>query len=116
VVKMNIEFSKKLIDLRKEKGISQEFLADRLFVSRQTISKWELGETTPDLENLASLANFFEISLDELVFDKKYPSPIEKEVVNNEKPKTVLGFLYDFWWLIFIILGMIFMTIKKTLW
>lgn len=113
---MTIEFPKKLIALRKEKGISQEFIADKLLVSRQTISKWELGETTPDLENLVNLANFFEISLDELVFNKKYLAHTEKEIINDERTKTVLDFLYDFWWLIFIVLGMIFITIKKMLW
>lgn len=62
------KFKQQLLNLRKQKGVSQEFLADKLQVSRQTISKWELGETTPDLENLVRLSEFFEISLDELSF------------------------------------------------
>lgn len=44
-------FSNKLYSLRKQKGLSQDELCSKLNVSRQTISKWELGETTPELEN-----------------------------------------------------------------
>ena len=65
-----MEFAKKLYELRKEKGFSQEELAGRLDVTRQTVSKWELGDSTPDLEKLVLLAELFEISLDELVLDK----------------------------------------------
>lgn len=56
--------------LRKQKGLSQEELANRLNVSRQTISKWEVGDSTPDMEKLIALSDLFEISLDELVLDK----------------------------------------------
>lgn len=66
-----MEFSKKLYELRKQKGISQEELADRLDVSRQTLSKWELGTSTPDTEKLVMISDYFEISLDELVLGKK---------------------------------------------
>ena len=47
-----MEFNNKLYELRKQKGFSQEELANRLNVSRQTISKWEVGESTPDMEKL----------------------------------------------------------------
>ncbi len=63
-----MEFSKKLYELRKMKGMSQEELGSKLNVSRQTISKWELGESTPELEKLISISDYFEISMDELVF------------------------------------------------
>ena len=46
----------KLKKLRKARGLSQEQLADRLNVSRQAISKWELGESTPDTDNLVALS------------------------------------------------------------
>ena len=65
-----MEFNNKLYKLRKQKGFSQEELANRLNVSRQTISKWEVGESTPDMENLVAISELFEISLDELVLDK----------------------------------------------
>ncbi|MBR1772650.1 MAG: helix-turn-helix transcriptional regulator [Eubacterium sp.] len=64
-----MEFNNKLYELRKQKGFSQEELANRLNVSRQTISKWEVGESTPDMENLVAISELFEISLDELVLD-----------------------------------------------
>lgn len=111
---MEYKFQEKLISLRKEKGISQEFLADKLHVSRQTISKWELGETTPDLDNLVRLVHFFEISLDELVFNQRLlPTPDQEQV---KQPKTIVAFLYDFWWLFLILFGMVFWTIKKMYW
>ena len=65
-----MEFNNKLYELRKQKGFSQEELANRLNVSRQTISKWEVGESTPDMENLVAISELFEISLDELVLNK----------------------------------------------
>ena len=65
-----MEFGNKLYELRKEKGLSQEELANHLEVTRQTVSKWELGDSTPDLDKLVLLAELFEISLDELVLDK----------------------------------------------
>ena len=65
-----MDFNNKLYELRKQKGFSQEELANRLNVSRQTISKWEVGESTPDMENLVAISELFEISLDELVLDK----------------------------------------------
>ena len=66
-----MEFNNKLYELRKQKGLSQEELANRLNVSRQTVSKWEVGESTPDMEKLVAMSDLFEISLDELVLDKK---------------------------------------------
>ena len=65
-----MEFGNKLYELRKEKGLSQEELASQLEVTRQTVSKWELGDSTPDLDKLVLLAELFEISLDELVLGK----------------------------------------------
>jgi len=53
--------------LRKEKGISQEALAESLHISRQAVSKWETGLSQPDTENLVKLAEIFNVSLDELV-------------------------------------------------
>lgn len=65
-----MEFHNKLYNLRKQKGLSQEELANRLNVSRQTVSKWEVGDSTPDMEKLIAISDMFGISLDELVMDK----------------------------------------------
>ena len=82
-----MEFNNKLYTLRKQKGFSQEELANRLNVSRQTISKWEVGESTPDLENLVAISELFEVSLDELVLDKAkeaQPQHIAKETAKAD--------------------------------
>lgn len=62
-----MSFAEKIMELRKQKGWSQEELGERLGVTRQTVSKWELGMTTPEMEKLAAMSELFEISLDELV-------------------------------------------------
>ena len=56
----------KLLKLRKEKGLSQEEVADRLNVSRQTISKWETGQSSPDFDKIIPICELYEISSDEL--------------------------------------------------
>jgi transcriptional regulator with XRE-family HTH domain len=78
-----MEFNNKLYNLRKQKGLSQEELANRLNVSRQTVSKWEVGDSTPDMEKLIAISDLFEISLDELVMDKA-PAHIEQNTVKSE--------------------------------
>ena len=65
-----MEFGNRLYELRKQKGLSQEELANRLDVTRQTVSKWELGDSTPDMDKLVALGELYEISLDELVLGK----------------------------------------------
>lgn len=67
-------FHDNLLQLRKSKGMSQEELAEQLEVSRQTLSKWETGESLPDIEKCTKLADLFEVSLDDLV---NYESPID---------------------------------------
>ncbi len=88
-----MEFNNKLYHLRKQKGLSQEELANCLNVSRQTISKWEVGDSTPDMEKLIAISDLFEISLDELVMDK-VPTHIgetstKSEIVNELKEKIL---------------------------
>lgn len=60
-------FSENLSFLRKMKNMSQEELAEKLEVSRQTLSKWETGESIPDIMKCMALAQIFEVSLDDLV-------------------------------------------------
>lgn len=104
---MTEEFKTNLLALRKKKGLSQEFLADKLFVSRQTISKWENGETTPDLDNLINLAALFEITLDELVFNTPSNSAQQTYSIHDTPYKnlpthTDWGSIFNkYWWLIF---------------
>ncbi|WP_434282370.1 helix-turn-helix domain-containing protein [Clostridium botulinum] len=83
-------FSNKLYSLRKQKGLSQDELGSKLNVSRQTISKWELGETTPELEKLIALGDFFEISLDELVMDVKAKESAKTEPLVMNRLETII--------------------------
>ena len=80
-----MEFNNKLYELRKQKGFSQEELANRLNVSRQTISKWEVGESTPDMEKLVAISDLFEVSLDELVKgEEPEPAGASEQIVKSE--------------------------------
>lgn len=62
-----MELKENLAALRKEKGLSQNELAEEMHVSRQTISKWEVGSVQPSADNLIWLSKFYQVSLDELV-------------------------------------------------
>ena len=59
----------KITKLRASAGISQEQLAEALFVSRQSVSKWEMNQATPQCEKIVQLAAYFNISTDELLLD-----------------------------------------------
>lgn len=62
-----MDLGAKIQDLRKRKGMSQEQLADHLGVTRQSISKWELNTSVPDIEKLKTISRLFDVSLDELL-------------------------------------------------
>jgi len=71
----------KLLELRKKKSLSQEEVADKLNVTRQTISKWETDQSTPDFDKIAPICELYDISADELLRDKK----IGKEEIETER-------------------------------
>ena len=62
-----MNLSKKIYELRKAHGMSQEQLAEKLNVSRQSISKWESGESSPEIERLIELSDVFDVSTDYLL-------------------------------------------------
>lgn len=64
---MNVEIAQRLAELRRERGFSQEGLAEQLGLSRQAVSKWERAESAPDMGNLIALADLYEVTLDELL-------------------------------------------------
>ena len=78
-----MKFCEKLQKLRKEKGYSQEQLADLLDVSRQSVSKWESGTTYPEMDKLLSLCKIFNVSLDELTNDEITDKNIMDKKKNN---------------------------------
>ncbi len=83
---MNIEIANRLVNLRKEKNLSQEALAEKLGISRQAVSKWERAEASPDTDNLIMLARLYGISLDELLqTEDEIPRPDIEETEQAEQ-------------------------------
>jgi transcriptional regulator with XRE-family HTH domain len=76
---MNIEIANRLVKLRKEKGLSQEELADALGISRQAVSKWERAEASPDTDNLICLAKLYNVSLDSILDTDETIEDLKKE-------------------------------------
>ncbi len=91
-----MNFGEKIYELRTKKNLSQGDLADRLDVSRQSVSKWENNTAVPDLDKLIKLCDIFEITLDELTGREK----IERDIVLVEAqkstitPNKVAGFVF----------------------
>lgn len=74
-----MELNEKLQELRKQSGLTQEELAERLFVSRTAISKWESGRGYPSIDSLKAIAEFFHITVDELLSSKELLSIAQKD-------------------------------------
>lgn len=110
-----MSFADKLIQLRKAKGLSQEDLADSLGVSRQAISRWEQGNTFPDLLNLQKIMKVFGVSADYLICDEyadegnndDLPAPETDKLQSQFDFKAnrflIIGFLWVFAALCFLI-------------
>ena len=81
---MNIELANRLYEYRKQSGLSQEELAEKLGISRQSVSKWERAESCPDTDNLIELAKVYNVSIDELLNTNK---EIKKETIDVEFPQ-----------------------------
>jgi transcriptional regulator with XRE-family HTH domain len=79
-----MEFNKKLQNLRKQKGITQENLAEALYVSRTAISKWESGRGYPNIESLKAISNFFDITVDELISGEELLSIAEESTKQKQ--------------------------------
>ena len=79
-----MKFNEKLIALRKKEGLSQEELGYKLNVTRQTVSKWELGQTTPEMDKLAEMSKIFNVSVDELINDSEERKDINMDPINNK--------------------------------
>lgn len=74
-----MEFNEKLQELRKQKQLTQEELAESLYVSRTAISKWESGRGYPSIESLKAISEFFSVSVDELLSGKELIRVAEKD-------------------------------------
>ena len=86
-----MEFNEKLQLLRKNKGITQEELADELYVSRTAISKWESGRGYPNIESLKEISKYFSVSIDDLLSADKLILLAEKE--NKENISKLCDFM-----------------------
>lgn len=85
--------AEKLFKLRKDRGLSQEKLAEQLNISRQAISKWESGTTVPELEKLIIISNYFGVSVDYLL--KEEQETKETVIENNDcsNTKKIVGMI-----------------------
>ena len=118
-----------LRDLRKEKGLTQEELAEKLYVNNRTISRWENARTMPDFDVLIELAKLYDVSVEELLNGKKTADDMEKqteanlyniaEYTNREKERLTRNQHYFAWvgviaWLVFLVLQYLGMAEEGT--
>ncbi len=133
-----MRFEEKIVQLRKEAGFSQEQLAEKLGVSRQAISRWESGDSTPDITNLLGICNCFGVSSDYLIHDDYKPDEVvlseqkaydEKQMGKVRKKVYFFGVMVgqllaiflvtlqlifgsqDLWSLIALLIGFVFMAV-----
>ncbi|MEQ9764786.1 helix-turn-helix transcriptional regulator [Streptococcus sp. ZJ151] len=109
-------FAEQLKSLRTARNLSQDHLAEQLYISRQAISKWENGDAAPDMDNLIKLAAILEASLDELVLAKAPEVKVERIVETREKHQmNAWEFLAAYWWLLFPIGGFLSWLLPELL-
>ena len=106
-----MEIGSKIMDLRKKSGLSQEELAEKVGVARQTISKWELGETSPDIKQAKELSKIFKVSLDELT-DNDIKNILIEKTSNTEKLAGLILKLLKFSLVFIIALPLLLVTLR----
>lgn len=105
-----MDLSDKIKICRKENKMTQEQFAQKLNVSRKTVSGWENGRSFPDIKTLVNISNTFDISLDNLLKEDNTIKHYQTEVANNRKNKKVTVILYLFLWMSFILLFIQFLS------
>ena len=106
-----MEIGNKIMELRKKGGLSQEELAEKVGVARQTISKWELGETSPDLRQAKELSKIFNVSLDELT-DNDIKDVLVEKTSNTEKLAGLILKLIKFMIIFIIVAPILLITLR----
>ena len=87
-----MEISEKLKEARQESGMTQDQVAEKIMVSRVTVSHWENGKSLPDIVSLISLSDLYGISLDELVKgDSKMTEKVKKDAKDANNNKKLIG-------------------------
>lgn len=89
-------FGERLMSLRRARGLSQEALGDMLDVTRQTVSKWERGDSTPELEKLVELSRIFGVSLDELAGIERTERPGDAAQAQPEQSVPGAGWRWHY--------------------
>ena len=87
-----MEFNEKLQELRKNKGLTQEELAEALYVSRTAISKWESGRGYPSIDSLKEIAKYFSVTIDELLSSGEVLNIAEED--NKQKEKHLKSLVF----------------------
>ena len=105
-----MDFGKKMQELRKKNNLSQEDLAEKVGVARQTISKWELGETSPDLKQANILSEIFNVSIDSLLNNKEVK--VNSNKTNNRVVSKIGLFFID---VIVVLLSILLIGLLVTL-
>ena len=82
-----MKLAEKLFELRKEKGWSQEKLAEQINVSRQSISKWESGQVLPEIEKVIELSKIFQVTTDYLLLDENSEKSSTTVILKEDKDK-----------------------------
>lgn len=83
-----MKFNEKLIELRKSKNLTQEQLAEQLYVSRTAVSKWEQDRGYPSIDTLKALADYFDVSVDNLISNEEILS-LTKDNIKRDKKRFV---------------------------
>ena len=91
-----MSFAEHLMTLRKQRGWSQEELGSQINVTRQTVSKWEMGQSTPELEKLMELAKLFHISIDQLVGLEETEETGFSSAPHNRGDMRSVGVYYEY--------------------
>ena len=78
-----MDIGEKLFELRKDKNMTQDYVAEKLNVSRQSVSKWETNQSTPDFDKIVPLCELYEISPNELLMGEKEEPEKEKTACSN---------------------------------
>ena len=106
-----MDLGEKIITMRNEKNLSQEQLAEKLNVTRQTISNWENGKFYPDIDSLVNLSKYFNVSLDDLLsYDEKVLDYLKDstDIVKSNKNILYAILLNILLIIVFIVIGILF--------
>ena len=85
-----MEFNEKLQKLRTNENLTQEELAEKLYVSRAAISKWESGRGYPSIDSLKAIAKYFHVTIDELIGSEEIVNLAEQDMKSSNKKYTAL--------------------------